>query len=1095
MKKTLHALGMVGKYYLYGFFLQLLFLNLMHAAPTKGQSSLDIKKVYLSLDLREATLAESFNAIKKQTDFFFIYDQGLADASHPVNLQVEHQSLEHVLLSLASSHQLSFKQVDNRISVREHKRTDKQNSVMVEVTISGTVSDPNGEAIPGVTVSIQGTSTGTATDLEGKYSIVAPEGATLVFSFIGFETQHIVVGSQSVIDVTLREDMASLDEVVVIGYGTQRKADITSSVATVQSEDFVKGGVRDAAQLLQGKVAGLTVSTPSGDPTSNSQILLRGNTTLFGANANPLVLIDGIPGSLNTVAPEDIESIDVLKDGSAAAIYGTRGTNGVILITTKRASGDYSSSVDYNGYASTQSILRQLDMMNADDYRQQVEAGTRLPSWDLGHDTDWMKEVTQTPVIHVHNLTFRGGNRQTNYLANVNYRNFEGIFKKSNNETLTARADINHSLIEDKLNVNLGIIHSNNSYITTADGGSFNGYTYRQAIIRNPTAPVKTEDGDWHEQTSLFNYENPLARLYESDGENTSQNTRLNTKIDYFPTDNLKFSALAAHTRYDQVRGYAETKKHISTLRDGRNGYASNGTTHTTESLLEITGEYSNSFNNHNLSVLGGYGYQEFLFRENWMQNWDFPTDRFSYHNIGTGNALREGLAPISSYQGVSNLISFFGRLSYNYADKYLLLASVRHEAASQLYGTQKPWGTFPAVSGGWRISNEQFLQNSSLVDDLKLRVGYGVTGTQPSDLFLGVAMLGYDRYIYSNGSWIRTLSPIQNSNPNLRWEEKHESNFGLDFSILQNKISGSVDYYIRRINGLLYDYDVPAPPNLYNSTRANVGIMENKGWEVMLNFIPVQTSDFEWTSSVNFSTNSNRLVSLSNEQYQATQEFFTTGSTGEPIQTFTHIVEIGQNIGDFYGFKVIDIDEQGKWIYEGREGEPVNYENFAHAFEDKKVLGNGLPGYYAGWNNNFRYKRFDLGVTMRGAFDYQIINFQRMYFENPTLPQYNQMRSANDLVFGKAVLDSPLEFNSYYVEDGDFWKIDNVTLGYNIKVSKDSRISAARIYASTLNTFVITNYSGIDPEVNRLGLNPGIDGRDKYPSARTYTLGFNISF
>ncbi len=1086
---------MLSRYFIYGFLVQLMFISLVSAGSVHAQFN-RIDEVEISLGKQEMTLGKFFRSVENSTDFQFSFDKKDIDKAFVLHFVEGKGTIEELLIQVARQASLSFKQVNHNIDVKKVERSQPAPvAIAQEVSINGTVTDADGEPIPGVTVSIQGGTKGTITDLDGNYSIDAPEGSTLVFSFIGFAKVTKIVGNQSQIDVILKEDISNLEEVVVIGYGTQRKADITSAVSTVKSDDFVQGGVNDAGQLLQGKVAGLTISAPSGDPTSNSQILLRGNTTLYGANSDPLVLIDGIPGNLNTVAPEDIESIDVLKDGSAAAIYGTRGTNGVILVTTKRASGEYSSSFDYQGYISTQTIARELDMLTAEDYRQQIKEGRRDASWDLGGETNWMDEVTQTPFSHVHNLTFRGGDEKTNYLANANYRDFEGIFKKSNNKTLNLRTDINHNMFDDKLKLNIGLLHTLNNYTTTADGGSFNGYTYRQALIRNPTAPVKNEDGTWHEQPSIFNYENPLARLFESDGENSSQNTRINTKIIYNPISNLKFSALASMNTYNQVRGYAETKQHISTLRDGRNGYASNGTTQTKDKLLELTGEYTTFFGDHTLSILGGYGYQENEFREFWMQNWDFPTDRFGYNNIGTGNALREGLAPISSYKANTNLISFFSRLSYNYMDKYLLLASVRHEAASQLYGTEQPWGTFPAVSLGWRISKESFMENLTFVQDLKLRAGYGVTGTQPADLFLGVAMLGYDRYLYSNGQWIRALSPIQNPNPNLRWEEKKETNIGLDFTLFDARVSGNVDYYKRKIDGLLYDYDVPTPPNLFNRTRANVGVMENQGWEALINIVPVQNKDFQWTTSFNFSTNSNKLVSLSNEQYQATQDYFTTGGTGEPIQTFTHIVKIGDNIGDFYGFKVVDIDENGKWIYETPDGETVAYEDFNHSFEDKQVLGNGLPKYYAGWNNNLKYKNWDLAITMRGAFDYQILNFQRMFFENPTLQQYNQLKSANEPVFGKANLDAPLEFNSYYIEDGDFWKIDNITLGYNFPISNNKFLKSARVYASTLNTLILTGYSGIDPEVNRLGLAPGNDSRDKYPNTRTFTLGVNLSF
>lgn len=970
-------------------------------------------------------------------------------------------------------------------------------TVSAQSIVRGKITDEANEALVGVSVVVKGTHAGSVSDDKGNYSVSVPAGISdpvLVFSLIGYAKKEAVAGGQSVLNITLEEENTNLAEVVVVGYGTQKAGDVTSSVATIKSDNFVKGPVADAGQLLQGKVAGLTVSAPSGNPVGGTQILLRGNTTLFGANSNPLVIIDGVPGSLNTVAPEDIESIDVLKDGSAAAIYGVRGTNGVIFITTKRAKGQETSVVEYSGSMSFQTIARKLDMLTAQDYRSQIAAGTRDASWDLGSDTDWLKEISQTPVTHIHNLTFRGGSHRTNYIASANYRYLEGIFKKSDNSTFTGRIDVNHSMLNDKLNLNVSLLNQVNSFTQTQDGGSFNGYVYRQALIRNPTSPVYDENEDWFEQTGNFNYENPLSRIYESDGVTKSVNSRMNASLTYTPTHAWRFNALVSYSRYNNNAGYSETKKHISTLRDNMNGYAAIGNALSIDRLMEITGQYSRQFGKHKASLLGGYGYQENEYTSNFLRNFDFPTDIFSYHNISLGNALTDGKATIGSSKSETNLISFFSRLTYSFDDKYLLMGSVRHEGASQLFGAEKPWGTFAAASVGWRITNESFMKDQSLFDDLKLRVGYGVTGNPPSSSFLSQALLGYGGYIYSNGSWVRSLGPTTNPNPNIRWEEKHETNAGIDFTLKKGRISGSVDYYIRNIKGLLYDYQVPSPPNLFTTTRANVGVMENKGLEAIVNIVPYRTNDFEWISTLTFSTNKNRLVSLSNDLYQTTNDYFTTGGTGEPIQTFTNIVFIGQAIGDFYGFKVVDIDENGKWIYENKSGERVGYEQFGHSFEDKQVLGNGLPKYYAGWNNSIRYKRFDAGVTMRGAFKYQILNFQRMYFENPTIVNYNRLKSSTEKVFGKATLTAPLEFNSYYVENGDFWKIDNITAGYNFNL-KSRYINSCRVYVSTMNTLTLTGYKGIDPEVNRIGLSPGNDDRDKYPTARTYTVGLNLSF
>ncbi|MEI3797245.1 MULTISPECIES: TonB-dependent receptor [unclassified Chitinophaga] len=1072
--------------------------QLLFAGALTGQTAREVK---IDVQLENRSLQDVLTEIEKKSGLSFVYNDKLVAEYTRLSVSANRQPLSVVLDKLLKNTKLSYLQKDNLIIIveKETPRTEIiSNEIPIQqVTVQGKVTDDKNEALPGVSVKVKNGQTGTSTDAEGKYRIAVDPGAVLVFSYIGFQDEEALVGNKTVIDVVMQGSIASLREAVVIGYGTQRRGDVTSAVATVKSANFVKGPVLDAGQLLQGKVAGLTVATPSGNPTDGSQILLRGNTTLFGANANPLVIIDGIPGDLKTVAPEDIESVDVLKDGSSAAIYGVRGSNGVIIITTKRAKGTFANSVDYSGYATTQMISKKLDMLTAQDYRDQIKAGTRLASWDAGSSTDWLKEATRTPFTQVHNLTIRGGNATTNYLASANYRALQGIFRKSDNNTFSGRIDVNHSMLDDKLKLNIGILNQTNNYTRNNNGdNSFNGWIYRQTVIRNPTEPVRKENGDFYEQTGNFDYENPMALLYESDGEAKNVNSRMNATLTYRPINNLKLSALFSYARFNSNKGYAETKKHISNIKSGVNGFASVASDLSIDRLTEWTAEYTRSFNAHHFTLLGGYGYQENESSGNYSDNQDFPTDLFGYNNIGLGEGIKNQLANISSYKTESNLISFFGRLNYSYEDRYLLMASLRREGASQLFGAKNPWGNFWAASGGWRISNESFMKQQRLFDDLKLRAGYGITGNPPKDGFLSQPLIGYGDYVYTNGKWSRILVPSTNANPFIRWEEKAEANIGLDFSMLRGRISGSVDVYNRRIKGLLYNYEVPSPPNLYRTTTANVGKMENKGIEVMLNFIPVKAKDFTWNTSVNFSTNSNKLISLSNELYQTTTPYFTTGAAGVPIQTFTNIVTIGKGIGDFYGYKVIDIDDNGKWIYEGRDGKPVNYDNFAHAFEDKKVIGNGLPKYYAGWNNSFSYKHFDLSITMRGAFGYQIINSQRMYMENPSIQNYNILKSAYDPVFGKKVLNvNALEFNSYYVENGDFWKIDNITLGYTFPQIKNKYLKGARLYVSSLNTFVITKYKGLDPEVNRLGLNPGMDDRDKYPSTRSFTAGVNLNF
>ena len=967
-------------------------------------------------------------------------------------------------------------------------------TALAQQKVTGKVKDSSGEPVIGASVVVKGNNTmGTITDFDGNFMLDVPAKSVLVISYIGYVTQEVPTAGKNSLEIVLKEDTKTLDEVVVIGYGTQRKGDVTSSVASVKADNFVKGAVKDVGQLIQGKVAGLAITNPNGDPTGSTQIRLRGTNTIGGANTAPLVLIDGIPGELGTVAPEDVESVDVLKDGSAAAIYGTRGTNGVILITTKQAKGVDINQVEYNGYVSTSLIAKKLDMLNADEFR------TLYPDQDHGADTDWIDEISRTPVSHVHNLSLMGGNSKTNYIANLNYASRQGIMKKSDFESFQGRIEVTHRMFDDKLKLKFGLFGKKNQMESTTSGGSFRGWVYGQATRRNPTDPVRNEDGTWNENVSKFEYENPLALLYEAEGNVKKTQLRYNGNIVYNPIKDLTLSAVFSYIRDNMNRGYGETLNHISALRDGLAGWSSVGAYTKMEKLMELTAQYNKEIGAHKFSVLGGYSYNETDFEEIWIDNYGFQDDYFGgWHNIGIGSALKDGKANIGSKKTPTNLIGFFGRATYSFKNRYLLMGALRYEGASQLWGTDNAWGLFPSVSVGWRITEEAFMKNQKIFDDLKLRVGYGVTGSQPKDPFLGVAMLKYGSYAFVNGNWVQTIVPASNPNPDLKWEEKKETNIGLDFVSWGGRLSGSIDYYNRDVDGLIYEYGVPTPPNLYNKTMANGGTMRNRGVEVLVTVVPVQNKDFEWSTTGTFSLNSNKLISLSGSIFKSDYDYFNTGTVEYSGQVAdSHRVQVGESIGNFYGFKVVDVDSEGRWIYEDRNGELVNYKDFTHAPEDKHVIGNGLPKWYAGWNNTLRYKNFDLNVTMRGAFGFQIINGGRMNYENVKNSRFeNRLKSVNDLVFGKHTLSPEVEpeFNSYYVEDGDYWKIDNITLGYSFgQVGK--YIKSLRIYGSVLNALTITGYKGIDPEVSTDGLTPGYDTRDRYPSVRSFTFGVNVKF
>ncbi len=1075
--------------------------TMLLAKDANGQ---DMNKIKVKLEVKHSSLLDALKKIQKETPFTFAYNK-----KDVINIQVkdipaEERSVKQTLDLLFENTSLQYEQIGGNIviSIKPVKNTSSVSDVSLQEllqaalkksVITGTVKNEKGDPIQGVSVILHGTTTGTTTDQNGKFSLsVGDEKVTLDFLYVGYEQQSREVTGEGSVDVVLKETVTGLNEVVVVGYGTQKKGDITAAIASVKSENFVKGAVSDAGQLIRGKVAGLAVVTPDGNPTSTSQINLRGITTISAAT-QPLVLIDGVPGSLTTVAPEDIESIDVLKDGSAAAIYGTRGTNGVILITTRKVNGVMAPTVDINAYVTTQQITKKLPFMDPGQYRQLVAEG-KPGAYDYGGNTNWLKEVTQTPVSQVYNISLKGGSKNTSYVANLNYRNLNGIIKKSDNVMLYPRIEVNHSMFDGKLKLNANLSGYEQHYFAGADGTSYNATVYKNALTWNPTDVVKQPDGSWTEHPDKTDYANPVSLLEETSGLNQNTNLRTIGTITYAPINDISIKLLGSRDLYNSVRGYSETKKHYSNVHDGKNGYASRGTTRTEDDLLELTGTYNKFFGDHHVTGLLGYSWRQQNYQDYWMQNWDFPTDQFSYNNMGAGLALKRGQAPESSTQEQNKLIGYFVRLNYGFKDKYLLTASLRHEGSSK-FGANYKYGDFPAISAGWNIQKEAFMSNVTFLSALKLRGGYGITGTEPTAPYQSLKRLNFDTYTLINGQWIQVVNLATNPNPDLRWEKKEETNIGLDFGFLKNRISGTIDLYKRITRDLLFNYPVATPPYLYNSILANAASMENKGIEIQLNAIPVETKNFVWNTQVNFSNNSNKMLSLSDKNFQLASGYFDAGYTGEPIQQSTHRVQIGQPIGNFWGFKSVDIDDNGRWIIEGKDGKPKPIAQ--QQADDKQILGNGLPKTYLAFNNSFSYKNFDLNITMRGAFGFQILNSPRMFYEVPVmLTRGNLLSNAYDKIYGKHVLadNQELQYVSYYIENGNYWKIDNITLGYNVPI-KSKSIKRIRVYGSASNIKTFTGYKGIDPEVNILGMAPGMDDKYRYPATTTYTLGAFFTF
>lgn len=955
------------------------------------------------------------------------------------------------------------------------------------VTITGVIKDKSGEPIIGANVLEKGTTNGVITNVDGEYTLkVKGANSVLVVSYIGYKTQEVIVRSQRKIDVALTDDTELLDEVVVIGYGTQRKGDVTSAIASVKSEDFLTGNFNNAGDLVKGKIAGLTITKPSGDPSAGSSITLRGVVSLNG-NTNPLVLVDGTPGDLSTVPPENIASIDVLKDASAAAIYGTRGAAGVILITTKSGHREEKATATYSGYASFSTWSKKADFMGPSEIR----AGKTSYN-DAGYDTDWLKAISRTAVTQNHSFTITGGSKTTAYRGNITYRDAEGVMKKTGNDNLSMNFDVSHWMFNDMLKVNLNIVQDSYKYeINDASA------IYRQTVIRNPTSPIWNEDGTYNE-VGLLQYYNPVAMQAEQTGEAKSVSTRYTGNVTFEPIKGWQTNLMLATHRSMYSNGSYKSSQESTTLLNGMSGQAWINNNNNRTDYLEMTSKYDLNVHKHRLSAMVGYSYSENVYEQSGMWNANFPSDYFGYHLFESGAYLKQGKASMSSYKESDKLIGFIGRISYGYADKYNVLVSIRHEGSSK-FGVNHKWGTFPAASLGWTISNEKFMKGFTWLDNLKVRGGYGVTGVIPGSPYQSIVLYNFaGGNYYKDGSWKKGLKAISNANPELKWEKAGEFNVGLDWSVLNGRISGSVDYYNKKTIDMLYEYAVPSPPNLYNHTWANVGKMRNSGIELMVKAIPLQLKNFVWETVVTLSHNSNKLLSLSNDLYETENDIWLTG-TGDPVSMWTHRMEVGKELGRIYTLKAVGVSEAtGLFLIENpKTGECAEFNQTMRSDKDWfQYVGNGTPKLNLGWNNTFRYKQFDLNMQMNGQFGHKLINQQRLFYENNS-HGYNRLKSAADKVWGVRAL-SPQQsqvFTSYYVEDGDYLKMSNMTLGYTHKFKGNLFLSDLRVYGSVDNVFCITGYKGIDPELGVDIRQPGIDDRDKYPSVRSFTMGVNLIF
>ena len=992
-------------------------------------------------------------------------------------------------------------------------------------SISGTVVDEIGDPAIGASVVVKGTTTGTATDLDGNFQLDVMDNAVLVISYIGYVTQEVLVAGQSQIRVVLKEDTKLLSEVVVIGYGSQTKKEVTGSITSIKAEDFNKGIVSNPLGLVQGKVPGLNIIKNGGDdPAQNNyNVQLRGAGSLNAA-VEPLYVIDGVPGgNLSSVNPNDIESIDVLKDGSAAAIYGTRANAGVILITTKRGKGGEAFFTEYSGTVSTGMITNVPGIMTANEYREKMVAGGF--GIDYGADTDWIKAITRNSVSHTHNVAVSGSNENFNYRASVGYKALQGIALKSDYEEINGRFAANQKALNKKLELAYDFAYTSDKK-TWANYDNFN-----QAIRSNPTMPIYSDDpkfteyGGYYESDNFYT-RNPVSDIEQTTNDQKDQIVMGSVRATLNLWSHLRFSTFYSVQNNSKWNG----KYQSSTLRSvaGKGGVANQSQDYEAQQVVENTLHYMNTFGVNNFQALLGQGYQTNVYQGFNAYNSLFPLDRLLYNNLNMGEGTLSGKsddANMGSYQYKDKLASFFARVMYNYNQRYFLSASIRLEGSSKFgknaHPTLGPWGLFPAISANWNIKEEEFMKDVESINDLKLRLGYGVTGNmpyKPDDVKFGHYLHtltvgpGGD-YVFSDGKFILPWG-IQGDigeNTHIRWEEKHEYNAGIDFAVLKNRLSGSVDAYFRNTINLLYNYEVPKPPFPFSSIWDNYGIIHNYGLELQLNGVLIDTRDLEWNIGFNASWNKNMVKQITGEQYgqldangNPIKMFQRTGwITSGDGETGNYVMRLaeGEPIGNFYGFKYYGINAQGEWVFETPNGGYTTNPQDA----DKMILGNAQPDVLLGLNTSVRYKSFDFTANFRGQIGGLIFNETRYFYEN-TRGAENVLSSAFKgdaylLTAWKASGSSEASvrrFSDFYLENASYLKLNDFTIGYNpvLKGEIANYISNLRLTFTAQNVFTLTGYSGHDPStVSMAGLTPGFDGRSYYPTQRSFNLGISFKF
>ncbi len=957
--------------------------------------------------------------------------------------------------------------------------------VSAQTTINGQVKDDMGEAVIGASIVVKGTSNGTVTDFDGNFTLKCQSGAKLVITYIGYTPQEVAAKDGML--VTLKEDVAQLNEVVVVGYGSMAKKEISSSVVQISKDQFNQGAASDAMALVAGKVAGLNVaSSADANPNAMTDIQVRGAGSLSASNG-PLVVIDGIAGGdLRNIATQDVESITVLKDAGSAAIYGTRGANGVILVTTKKGSGTAGvTNVTYDSYIALNIQKQKPDILSTDEFRRSRRGQ------DYGADTNWWDEITR-PVSYSLNqyLSIDSSTKNGFFGLSLNYKKGNGLDIVSGREEYGARFVGEQRVLNGFLQFNSSL-SARKVHEEWGNDGLFD-----TALTMNPTIPVKNPNGTYYQPNSPTDIHNPVNDLKE----NVNQGDRVyllgnaDVKLNILQMEqhNLNTS-LSYALQYNDLKENFYTP--TSSSESFWNGYAGRARINYQKwwtNRLEWLANYTMTLDKHQLKAVLGYSWERSKWEQSGNENMGFVYDALSYHGIANGTYLKDGKANLWAGSSESTLIGFFGRLNYNFNDMIYASASFRREGSTK-FGSNTKWGNFPSASLAWEVTNTPVLKEavSPIFQSLKPRISYGVTGRSDFNAYQSIATYsGYSAYLI-DGQWINGYAPSLNANPDLAWEKSKAFNIGLDFVTLNNRLRGSVEYFDRRSEDLLYNYTAPQPPFIYNTILVNVGTTKNTGLEVSLEYDVLSKSALKWTTGVNWSTGDTKLTKLSSDAYQmAYLDLYRKPGVGTNEYFFR--VEEGGKIGQFYGYEHAGIDENGLLLVYDNDG---NAKPAAQADPSwKRNIGNGAPKHFLSWSNSFRYKNWDLSTLFRGAFGHKIFNMRKYGMGLIGCGTDNVLRTA--YTDDANVLSSGGIISSYFLENGNYFKLDNVTLGYNYTPKKRQLVDSFRVYLTAKNLFTLTSYKGNDPSiVTSTGITPGVDSNSAYPQATQLSLGVTVRF